>query len=103
MRQVAVVICPLCLQMLVDVTTSVSHSCCSVTSNLRLSRVSGSDEGLYTCKPAGRNQVELWILRVCCAGVVPGPGSEDQIYLTVIQTPLVEERYLLLTDTLSHH
>ena len=41
------------------------------------SRISGSDEGLYTCKPAG---------------VMSGPGSEDQIYLTVIQTPLVEER-----------
>ena len=40
--------------MLVDVTSSVSHSCCSVTSKLRLSHISVEDEGLYTCQPAGR-------------------------------------------------
>ena len=59
--------------MLVDVSSSLSTSCCSVTSLLRLKAVSTIDEGLYTCRPAG-------VL------------GEDKVTLHVLQPPVVEER-----------
>lgn len=60
-------------KMLVDVSSSLSSSCCSVTSLLRLKKVSMSDEGMYTCRPAGTK-------------------GEDRIVLHVLQPPVVEER-----------
>ena len=63
----------LLLQMLVDVSSSLSSSCCSVTSLLRLAKVSTSDEGLYTCRPAGTR-------------------GEDRVALHVLHPPVVEQR-----------
>ena len=44
-----------------------------MTSLLRLKKVSMSDEGMYTCRPAGTK-------------------GEDRIVLHVLQPPVVEER-----------
>ena len=62
-------------QMLVDVSSSLSSSssCCSVTSLLRLKEVDTSDEGLYTCRPAGIT-------------------GEDRVVLHILDPPVVEER-----------
>ena len=59
--------------MLVDVSSSLSTSCCSVSSLLRLKVVSNSDKGLYTCRPEGM-------------------VGEDKVALHVLKPPVVEER-----------
>ena len=61
--------------MLVDVSSSLSSSssCCSVTSLLMLKEVDTSDEGLYTCRPAGMK-------------------GEDRVVLHILHPPVVEER-----------
>ena len=54
-----------------------TSSCCRVTSRLRLGWVTTEDEGLYTCSPAGLASL----------------GLEDRVYIHVIQSPVVEERW----------
>ena len=64
---------PFFTQMLVDVSSSLSTSCCSVTSILRLKEVTLTDSGKYTCRPAG-------VL------------AEDMVDLHVLPPPVVEQR-----------
>ena len=54
-----------------------TDSCCRVTSRLRLGWVTPEDEGLYTCSPAGLGSL----------------GLEDRLYIHVIHSPVVEERW----------
>ena len=62
-----------------DVTPRrLTRSCCRVTSRLRLGWVTTEDEGLYTCSPAGLASL----------------GLEDRLYIHVIQSPVVEERWV---------
>ena len=62
-----------------DVVTQrrLAGSCCRVTSRLRLGWVTPEDEGLYTCSPAGLGSL----------------GLEDRLYIHVIHSPVVEERW----------
>ena len=61
-----------------DVTERrLAGSCCRVTSRLRLGWVTPEDEGLYTCSPAGLGSL----------------GLEDRLYIHVIHSPVVEERW----------
>ena len=54
-----------------------TSSCCRVTSRLRLGWVTTEDEGLYTCSPAGLGSL----------------GLEDRLYVHIVHSPVVEERW----------